>query len=162
VSKLDPLLMRADIARVEDERPDLDHTIVRGLYEHFVDVRGRQPDLDEFREYVDRITSSIEWLDLHQWFSPHEPTTEERAALLDGFGRGLAAGTAAEGRRRPGRPKGSRSTSRQQIVGAYRSLRTRYGRAPTQGELASNLEPPIARRALQAHLKEYGLPWPPE
>ncbi len=44
-------------------------SIVRGLYEHFVDCQGRQPDLDEFRDYVDRITSSIEWLDLHNLFS---------------------------------------------------------------------------------------------
>ena len=80
MAKLDRLLMRADIIHVEDERPDLDHTIVRGLYEHFVDMQGRQPSFDEFRDYVDRITSSIEWLDLWEQFSPHVPSVEERAA----------------------------------------------------------------------------------
>jgi hypothetical protein len=107
VSKLDPLLMRADIARVGAERPDLDHTIVRGLYEHFLDVQGRQPDLDEFRDYVDRITSSIEWLDLRELLDPHEPTVEERAAYEEAAfhsDRVVNAVTVAPGPRRPGRP----------------------------------------------------------
>ena len=102
--KLDPLLMRADIARVETERPDLDHTIVRGLYEHFFDVQGRQPTLVEFHDYVDHITSSIEWLDLWERFSAHEPTEEERAGLLEGVTPGAPPVTMGRRPRHPGRP----------------------------------------------------------
>ena len=98
--KPDPLLMRVRVGRVEEERPDLDHVIVRGLYEHFVDVHGRQPMLDEFRDYVDEITSSIEWLDLWERFAAHEPTEEERTGLLDD----VAAAPVAGRRRQPGRP----------------------------------------------------------
>ncbi|HVM29543.1 MAG TPA: hypothetical protein VM305_02050 [Candidatus Limnocylindrales bacterium] len=108
--KLDSLLMRADIIQVEEDRPDLDHHIVRGLYLRFVDCQDRQPDLDEFREYVDRITSSIDWLDLHNIFSPHAPTVEELAAhdgtSIDG-GRVAAPGARSaitSHPRRPGRP----------------------------------------------------------
>ncbi len=79
--KLDALLMRADISCLEAERPDLDHTIVRGLYENFVDCHGRQPDLYEFRDYVDRITSSIDWLDLHN-HSSNRPTGGALTATL--------------------------------------------------------------------------------
>jgi hypothetical protein len=157
VLKLDHWLMRADIIQVEEDRPDLDHTIVRGLYENFVECHGRQPDRDEFGEYVDRITSSIEWLDLHNAFSRHRPTVEEAEALAQPTAQ--RAGGLARGRR--GRPKGTRLTSPQQLVSSYRSLHARYGRPPSQTELASNLQPPIAKRTLQQHLREYGLPWPP-
>jgi hypothetical protein len=81
VPKLDSLLMRAHLLRVEAERPELDHAIVRGLYERFMDCRDRQPDLHEFRDYVDEIASSVDWLDLWHEFSPHEPTVEELEAM---------------------------------------------------------------------------------
>jgi hypothetical protein len=157
VLKLDALLMRADINRLEAERPDLDHAIVQGLYDHFVDCHERQPELGEFRGYVDHITSSIEWLDLHKRFSTHEPTLEERQALT-----GPPSPVLSKSAGRRGRPKGSRLTSRNQLIATYGSLRKRYGRPPSQSELASNLEPPIAKRTLQQHLREYSLPWPPE
>jgi hypothetical protein len=64
--------------------------------------------------------------------------------------------------RRPGRPKGTRSVTREQIIDVFRSLRTNYGRAPTQAELATNLHPRIEPRTLQEHLTAYGLPWPIE
>jgi hypothetical protein len=64
--------------------------------------------------------------------------------------------------RRPGRPKGTRSVTRDQIIDVFHSLRSNYGRAPTQAELAANLKPRIELRTLQAHLSDYGLPWPIE
>jgi hypothetical protein len=64
--------------------------------------------------------------------------------------------------RRPGRPKGTRSVTRDQIIDVFRSLRTNSGRAPTQAELAANLHPRIEPRTLQEHLTDYGLPWPIE
>jgi hypothetical protein len=53
----DPLLMSADIARVAAERPELDEDLVQGLYQHLVLIQGRQPTIDELREYVDRLSS---------------------------------------------------------------------------------------------------------
>ena len=64
--------------------------------------------------------------------------------------------------RHRGRPKGTRTASRQQIVDAYRSFRVTTGKPPTQAQLAINLDPPVAQRTLQAWLREYGLPWPIE
>lgn len=64
--------------------------------------------------------------------------------------------------RRRGRPKGTRSVPKNQIVERFWSLRASYGRNPTQGELAENLEPPITVRTLGEHLDAYGLDWPIE
>lgn len=52
----DPLLMTADIVRVAMERPELDVELVAALYQHLVLIEGRQPDVDELREYVDRVS----------------------------------------------------------------------------------------------------------
>ena len=61
-----------------------------------------------------------------------------------------------------GRPKGTCSVTRDEILQKFRSLRANYGRNPTQQELADNLNPRIGRRTLQQHLTDYGLPWPIE
>ena len=82
-----------------------------------------------------------------------------RAPQPPGEGRG---GQPRTGPRRPGRPKGTRSVTRDQIIDVFRSLRTNYGRAPTQAELAANLHPRIEPRTLQEHLTAYDLPWPIE
>ncbi len=72
-------------------------------------------------------------------------------------------GTAAAPRpRRRGRPKGTLSVTRTDIVETFRALRTNYGRNPTQQELADNVKPRIDRRTLQSHLTSYDLPWPIE
>ncbi len=63
---------------------------------------------------------------------------------------------------RRGRPKGTRSVPRQQIIDRFRSLRTSYGRNPTQAELAANLNPRIEVRTLKDHLTDYDLVWPIE
>lgn len=64
--------------------------------------------------------------------------------------------------RRRGRPKGTRSVTRAEIVEKFRALRVNYGRNPSQQELADNLKPRIDVRTLQGHLTAYGLPWPIE
>ena len=61
-----------------------------------------------------------------------------------------------------GRPKGSRTIPRDQLVATFRRLQRQYGQAPTQAQLAANLSPRIEVRTLQAHLREYGLGWPIE
>lgn len=53
----DPLIMSADIARVAAERPELDEDLIAALYQHRVLIEGRQPTVDAFREYVDRVSS---------------------------------------------------------------------------------------------------------
>lgn len=65
-------------------------------------------------------------------------------------------------RRTRGRPKGSRSVTRDQIVTTFRELRTQYGRPPTQSELCRRLEPRIEVRTLREALDAYSLPWPIE
>ncbi|HSW41791.1 MAG TPA: hypothetical protein VLM76_04720 [Patescibacteria group bacterium] len=55
----DHLLMLADIAQVASERPELDATTVQALYQHLVLTQGGQPTIDQAREYVDRLTSSL-------------------------------------------------------------------------------------------------------
>jgi hypothetical protein len=52
----DPLLMSADIALLEGERPDLDVILIAAIYHHLLAVEGRQPTLREFRKYVDRVS----------------------------------------------------------------------------------------------------------
>ena len=105
MANLDYLQRRADILAALDEQPDRDYDIVEGLYGYFVAVRGRQPEPDEFRAYVHHISSSFEWRDPWELFSPHSPLTEEeKAARLGRVAPGMAAGTAAPPRFRPGRP----------------------------------------------------------
>ena len=146
MSHPDPLVMWADVARVASERPELGEELVQALYQHLVVIQGRQPTIDELRGYVDRLSSL------------NERALRQRLGL-------------APRRQRPrlapvkptrGRPKGTRSVTRDEIVEKFRSLRANYGRAPTQVELAANLTPRIEPRTLQEHLSDYGLGWPIE
>ena len=57
MSNPDPLIMSADIARVASERPEMGEELVRALYQHLVLIEGRQPEIDELRSYVDRLSS---------------------------------------------------------------------------------------------------------
>lgn len=149
MTKVDKVRMAFDIATIAAESPYLEDILIEAHYANFVECEGRQPELDEFREYVRNATSKLpEWQLWEMVVGPG--TTSKEPPPVPGRSP------------RRGRPKGSRSSSRRGIIDTYRSLRTSYGRPPTQGELASNLDPPIARRTLQQHLREYGLPWPPE
>ncbi len=64
--------------------------------------------------------------------------------------------------RRRGRPRGTLTVTRAEILRKFGSLRVNYGRNPTQQELADNLKPKIEVRTLQAHLTAYDLSWPIE
>ena len=109
---IDNLRRRADIRRGLEMNPDRDETIVEGLYAHFVAIHGRQPEGDEFPEYVYLISSTHEWLDLWELFSPSSPLSdEEKAARLRRMApwstvdRPPRPGIDPTGRaRRPGRP----------------------------------------------------------
>jgi hypothetical protein len=48
--------MLADIALLEAERPDLDVVLIAAIYHHLLGIEERQPTLDEFRVYVDRVS----------------------------------------------------------------------------------------------------------
>lgn len=60
VSRSDPLLMLADVARLTLENPDLDEAVVRGIYQHQVLTNGRQPTLPQAREYIGHLTSHLD------------------------------------------------------------------------------------------------------
>ena len=60
MSRSDPLLMLADIARLSFENPDLDEALVRGIYQHQVLTTGRQPTLRQAREYIGHLTSHLD------------------------------------------------------------------------------------------------------
>jgi hypothetical protein len=105
--KLNRWTMRARVRRMERERPDIGRAIIEGLYQDYYEAQDHEPTLNEFRDHVDEVTSTVEWRDLHEYYSPHEPTEEEKLALLDGFGRGISAiepMRVVSARRPPGRP----------------------------------------------------------
>jgi hypothetical protein len=138
--------MVAEITQLQKEHPDIDPKIVGAVYMGYM-RRAKPPSIEEARDYVQRVITNVDPDVLRREFDMIKPAAEEEAT---------------EPKPRRGRPKGTRSVPRQQIIEVFRSLRKNYGRAPTQAELAANLNPPIERRTLQAHLKDYGLPWPIE
>ena len=139
----DPLIMSADIARVASERPELGEELVQALYQHLVLIEGRQPAIDELREYVDRLSS----LD--------EQALRQRLGLVARRRRGHGA-PAKPGR---GRPKGTGLLTAALVRSNNTALRSEHqGRSPTQDALASRLE--VSVRTLQDFLKANGLRWP--
>jgi hypothetical protein len=60
MSRPDPLLMLADVARLASEHPDLDVGLVRAIYQHQVLTIGRQPTLRQAREYIGHLTSRLD------------------------------------------------------------------------------------------------------
>ena len=60
MSRSDPLLMLADIARLAFEHPDVDEALVRAIYQHQVLTTGRQPTLRQAREYIGHLTSHLD------------------------------------------------------------------------------------------------------
>lgn len=142
----DHLLLLADIAQVASERPELDETTVQALYQHLVLTQGGQPTIDQAREYVDRLTSSL-----------GEHALRQRLGLVARRKPGSRA-SAKSGR---GRPKGTGLLTAGIVRSKNRALRTELqGRAPTQEALASRLE--VSVRTLQDFLKANGLMWPLE
>jgi hypothetical protein len=127
----DRVLVRSAVETLIEEYPDLQDFTVKALYEHFVGFYGRVPEYEEIARYFRRVTPMGEqalWEELFE---------------LDEHGRlvGVLSPAAADGAgARRGRPKGSRSVTRQQIVDTYRALREGTGRPPTQAQLATNLE----------------------
>jgi len=142
VAEFDALRRRADIRRGLDVYVDRDDTIVEGLYQHFMDVHGRQPEGDEFPAYVYLITSTHEWLELWELFSPHSPLTEaQKKARLRRVAPWSTAGHGSHPPampvpqpRRPGRP----GWTAERFWDRYRDA---YGRS----------EPPHTYRSIAQH-----------
>ena len=138
----DPLIMSADIARVVAERPEMGEELVRALYQHLVLIEGRQPEIDELRGYVDRLSS----LD--------ERALRQRLGLVPRRGRARSTPT-KPGR---GRPPGSGQLTVGAVKASHQAFRSEHGRRPTQEELASGLD--VAVRSLQRFLRDHDLGWP--
>ena len=60
MSRSDPLLMLADIARLASEHPDLDEALVRAVYQHQAMTTGRQPTLRQARAYIGHLTTRLD------------------------------------------------------------------------------------------------------
>ena len=143
----------AEFAHFEASSPS------RPSYGHLMEHPGRQPELDEFREYSGVSPSSL-----------HEETLREELFGIDLWRDALPRGAERStltlrpptpARPRRGRPKGSRSSSRQGSsthTGPCAQLRA----APDPG--GARLEPGPAHRQADpaAAPPGYGLPWPPE
>ena len=138
----DPLIMSADIARVASERPEMGEELVRALYQHLVLIGGRQPTIDELREYVDRVSS----LD--------QDKLRQRLGLAVRRGRARPDPTKAS----RGRPKGSGQMTEATVRASYQAFRAEHSRGPTQEELAFRLD--VAGRTLQRFLKTHDMAWP--
>ena len=151
MSRADPLLMLADVARLAFENPDVDEELVRGIYQHQVITTGRQPTLRQAREYIGHLTSHLD-----------DATIRVTLGLPPAVNavRELPA-TASVAARRPGRgrPRGTGPLTVANVQEAYMALRAeRPRRAVTQEALAERLE--VSRRGLQGFLKANELGWP--
>ena len=145
MSNPDPLVMSADIARMASERPELDEELIQALYQHLVLIEGRQPTIDELRQYVDRVSSL------------------DQGKLRQRLGLGARRRRPPRGPAKPGRgrPKGTGLLTMAIVSDGNRALRAeRKGRAVTQESLAERLE--VSQRTLQDFLKANNLAWPLE
>lgn len=150
MSRADPLLMLADLARLTLENPDLDEAVVRGIYQHQVLTTGHQPTLRQAREYIGHLTSHLDDATIRVTLGlpPAVRTVREAPA-------GPTVRTRRPGR---GRPRGTGLLTVANVRETYRAVRAEHGRQPTQEELASALD--VAVRSLQRFLKRHDMGWP--
>jgi len=151
MSRSDPLLMLADIARLAFENPDLDESLVRAIYQHQVISSGRQPTLAQAREYIGHLTSHLD-----------DATIRVTLGLPPAVRAVLESPAVPSVRtRRPGRgrPRGTGLLTVANVRDVYKALRSERPRqAVTQEALAERLE--VSRRTLQGFLKANDLTWP--
>ncbi len=144
MSRSDPLLMLADIVEVASERPELDRRMVQAMYQNYVLTQGRQPTIQQARDYIDRLTSRLDEATLRQMLGLVAPRKR---------------GPRAPAKPKRGRPKGTGLLTAAIVRSNNSALRTELqGRAPTQEALASRLE--VSVRTLQDFLRANGLGWP--
>ena len=150
MSRPDPLLMLADIARLTFENPDLEEAVVRGIYQHQVMTTGRQPTLRQAREYIGHLTSHLDDATIRVTLGlpPAARAARETAAVP-------SPRTRRQGR---GRPRGTGLLTVEAVRAAHEAVRAERDRQPTQEELASALD--VAVRSLQRFLKRHDMGWP--
>lgn len=145
MSRSDPLLMLADIVEVASERPELDRGMVQAIYQNYILTQGRQPTIEQARDYIDRLTSRLD-----------EATLRQRLGLVAPRKRGPRA----PGPPKRGRPKGSGQLTIEAVRTSHTALRREHNRRPTQQQLASRLD--VAVRTLQDFLQANDMRWPLE
>jgi hypothetical protein len=150
MSRPDPLLMLADIARLTFENPDLEEAVVRGIYQHQVMTTGRQPTLRQAREYIGHLTSHLDDATIRVTLGLPPSVTAVRETPAEPTVR-----TRQPGR---GRPRGTGLLTVEAVRAAHRAFRAERGHRPTQEELASALD--VAVRSLQRFLKRHDMGWP--
>ena len=151
MSRSDPLLMLADVARLAFEHSDVDETLIRAIYQHQVLTTGRQPTLRQAREYIGHLTSHLDEATLRVMLGlpPAGGTVRETSAVP-------SVRTRVPGR---GRPRGTGILTVGNVRKAHKSLcAERAPRPVTQEALAERLE--VSRRTLQGFLKANELSWP--
>lgn len=150
MSRADPLLMLADIARLASENPDIDEAVVRGIYQNQVLTTGRQPTLRQAREYIGHLTANLDDATIRVTLGL-PPTT--RVVNRTTVARNVLTREASRGR-----PRGTGLLTVESVREGYKALRAERVRRPTQEQLASRLD--VAVRSLQRFLKDHGLGWP--
>ncbi len=123
MSRSDPLLMLADIARLSLENPDLDDAVVRAIYQHQVLTTGRQPTLRQAREYIGHLTSHLDDATIRVTLGLPPAHAVEPAKP------GVRA-------RRPGRP----GWTRELFWGRYCDARSRSASPHTYATIAAHFE----------------------
>jgi hypothetical protein len=151
MSRADPLLMLADIARLASEHPDLDAALVRAIYHNQVMTTGRQPTLPQAREYIDRLTSDLDEVTLRATLGLLSPT-------------GMVAATspndvAMPGQRRAGRPAWTCAL----FWARYREARARADPPHTNASIAAQFEMLNGDMGIEADylrklVRRFGLP----
>lgn len=150
MSHPDPLIMSADIARMASERPELGEELTRALYQHLALIEGRQPTIDELRDYVERVSS----LD--------ESALRQRLGLVSPRRRGPRPPAKPDGGR-PAQPGSAVMTSREGIQPTRADRRTarRPGRPGWTDELfwmryqeaLDRATPPYTYRSIAPHFE---------
>ncbi len=145
----DPLLMLADVTRLVAEHWGGDEALIRAIYEHQIATTGRQPTLQQARDYLDHLVARLDDATLRETLGlapatraprvPDTPTPKSPA------------------RPKLGRPNGS-GLDVAAVRATYQALCTEHHRRPTQEELATRLD--VAARSLQRFLRAHGVAWP--
>ena len=157
----DPLLEQADIAAVATET-GLSREVVERIHGHLTGSRGnRRRGVSCACTRRTSARASAKGASASTSGCPPTPRVRPHRARYDCSRRSrrpIPPSRSLSPRRRAGAvdargARGPRAASREpraEIVDAYRTLRAANGKAPTQAQLAANLEPPVGRRTLGA------------
>lgn len=126
MSRSDPLLMLADIARLASDHPDLDEALVRAIYQHQTLTTGRQPTLRQAREYIGHLTTRLGDATIRVTLGLPPVTTV----------RNSASGTPVAHPRRAGRP----GWTQELFWTRYRDALGRAEAPHTNASIAAHLE----------------------